>query len=248
MAQSAESTPAPAPKARELVVIKGIKNGLVFVLADDVALSDALSELEEKLQGSHQQLLSGPPTNVYVDRGERELSDEDEKAIRRLFATRGNLIVGGFDGPPRAAGFGRKEAYVYKGPLRSGQMIEHDGDVVLIGDVNPGAQIVSTGDIYVMGHLRGSAHAGAGGDRAAVVAAAYFEPLQVRIAGVIRRSPEAYPRAAEMEYAYLNGEQMAVEKMASLALHRASTRRNKDGGSDSGDFRQGRSGEDHFVG
>lgn len=244
MAKSAG--PASARKARELVIVKGLRNGLVFVLAENAPFVEVLSELGEKLQGALHDFLSGPPMNVYVDRGTRELTDEDERAIRKLFATHGNLIIGGFDGPP-SVGLGPKDPYVYKGTLRSGRVIEHDGDVVLIGDVNAGAQIVATGDVYVMGHLRGSAHAGAGGNRSAVVAAAYFEPLQVRIAGVVRRSPDGRPAAAEMEFAYLDGDQMAVEKMSFLALHRASMRGNKDGGSDCGDVREGRSRQDDVI-
>jgi septum site-determining protein MinC len=65
----------------------------------------------------------------------------------------------------------RKSLKVVNKTLRSGQRIEHDGDVLIIGDVNPDAYVIASGNIIVMGTLRGIAHAGARGDETAVVMA-----------------------------------------------------------------------------
>jgi len=62
--------------------------------------------------------------------------------------------------------------------------------VVILGDANPGSEIVATGDILVMGALRGMAHAGAEGDVSAIVAAFRLKPTQLRIAEIISRPPE----------------------------------------------------------
>ena len=80
--------------------------------------------------------------------------------------------------------------YLYRGTLRSGQVFRHAGPVIVVGDVNPGAQVVSASDIYVWGRLRGIIHAGAMGDENKVVGALDFEPIQVRIAGFIAMSPK----------------------------------------------------------
>lgn len=80
--------------------------------------------------------------------------------------------------------------YISKGTLRSGQSVRHAGTVVVLGDVNPGAQIISGGDVLVWGRLRGIIHAGAMGDERSIVAALDFEPLQLRIAGYIAITPE----------------------------------------------------------
>ncbi len=218
MSKAAKSVPFVG--LRELVTIKGIRSGLLFVLAEDAPFADVVKDLKQKLTGSHQHLLSGATVNVYIECGVRNLSREEQDMVREVFATHENLVLDGFDGPPPNREMNEKASYVFKGTLRSGQLIEHDGDVIIVGDVNPGAQIIASGDIFIMGHLRGFAHAGARGDVHAVVAAAYFEPLQVRIAEVVRRSPETYDRPAEMEFAYLEGEQMAVEKMAVFTYHR----------------------------
>jgi septum site-determining protein MinC len=75
--------------------------------------------------------------------------------------------------------------FVYRGNLRSGQVLRRSEDVVVLGDVNPGAEIVSDGNILIWGRLRGIAHAGAGGDRDKIVGALLMEPVQVRIADLV---------------------------------------------------------------
>ena len=81
--------------------------------------------------------------------------------------------------------------YIYRGTLRSGQVFRHAGTIMLIGDVNPGAEVISGGDIFVWGRLRGIVHAGAMGNERSVVCAIDFEPIQLRIAGYIAMSPKA---------------------------------------------------------
>ena len=73
----------------------------------------------------------------------------------------------------------------HRGTLRGGQALHNLGNVVVIGDVNPGAELVASGDIVVFGALRGVAHAGAQGDRSARVIALELVPTQLRIATVI---------------------------------------------------------------
>lgn len=80
--------------------------------------------------------------------------------------------------------------YIYRGNLRSGQAVRHAGAVVILGDVNPGAQVISGGDVLVWGRLRGTVHAGAIGDTRAIVAALDFEPVQMRIAQHIAMTPK----------------------------------------------------------
>jgi septum site-determining protein MinC len=76
-----------------------------------------------------------------------------------------------------------------RGALRSGRMVENTGHVVVIGDVNPGAEIIAGGDVIVWGKLRGLVHAGAYGDRSAVVCALELAPTQLRIAEFISVPP-----------------------------------------------------------
>ncbi len=81
------------------------------------------------------------------------------------------------------------EALLVKRTLRSGRTVRHNGDVVVFGDVNAGAEIIAAGDILVWGRLRGIAHAGAFGDERCVVGALDLAPTQLRIAGKIATAP-----------------------------------------------------------
>lgn len=78
-----------------------------------------------------------------------------------------------------------QQHFVYRGNLRSGQILERAEHILIVGDINPGAHVISDGDIYVWGHLRGIAHAGAGGAPNAIIAALELEPVQLRIGDVI---------------------------------------------------------------
>ncbi len=92
--------------------------------------------------------------------------------------------------PPPEISSPRANHFVHRGSLRSGQVLRKSESIVVIGDVNPGAQVVSGGDVMVWGRLRGIAHAGAEGNRRAVVAAIDFVPTQLRIANLTAIAPE----------------------------------------------------------
>jgi septum site-determining protein MinC len=85
---------------------------------------------------------------------------------------------------------GEKTALWVGRTLRSGTRIEFPGQVVVLGDVNPGAEVIADGSILVWGRVRGLVHAGANGDQAAVVCALEFSSPQVRIAGETAVPPE----------------------------------------------------------
>lgn len=81
------------------------------------------------------------------------------------------------------------EGLLVRRTLRSGQSLQHLGHVVVIGDVNPGAEIIAGGDVVVWGRVRGMIHAGALGDDGAIVCALDLRPTQLRIGGHIATSP-----------------------------------------------------------
>jgi septum site-determining protein MinC len=89
-------------------------------------------------------------------------------------------------------------ALLLRRTLRSGQRIEYSGDITIIGDVNPGAEIIAGGNIVVWGKLRGAVFAGASGNESAVVCALSLFPTQLRIGSHIARSPEARPPRVRM--------------------------------------------------
>ncbi|MBN2469343.1 MAG: septum site-determining protein MinC [Anaerolineae bacterium] len=98
-----------------------------------------------------------------------------------------------------------------KRTLRSGRTIRSDGHVVVIGDVNPGAEIVAGGDVIIWGRLRGMVHAGALGDEEATVCALDMTPVQLRIAGHIATSPKDQKRVPRPEIAMVRDNRIVVE-------------------------------------
>lgn len=83
-----------------------------------------------------------------------------------------------------------EETALIRRNLRSGQKCFAKGNIVILGDVNPGAEVIAGGNILVMGVLRGMAHAGAFGDEKAIIAAYRLSPTQLRIANHITRPPD----------------------------------------------------------
>jgi septum site-determining protein MinC len=102
------------------------------------------------------------------------------------------------------------EAVFLQRTLRSGQSVRHPGHVVVLGDVNPGAEIVAGGHVLVWGRLRGVVHAGAAGDASATVAALDLAPTQLRIAGQIAVSPQRRG-AVRPEVALIRDGQLVAE-------------------------------------
>jgi septum site-determining protein MinC len=103
-------------------------------------------------------------------------------------------------------------ALVVRRTLRSGQAIDHVGSVVVIGDVNPGAEIVAGRDIVVWGKLRGTVHAGAVDDETALVCALQFMPSQIRIGSFIACPPDRSRPPKTPEVARVQGGQIVVER------------------------------------
>lgn len=95
------------------------------------------------------------------------------------------------------------EPLYLKTTVRSGTDIRHPGTVVILGDVNPGGEIIADGDILIWGCLRGVAHAGAKGDRECRIMALRMEPTQLRIADVVARAPAIAPKEFAPEVAYV---------------------------------------------
>ena len=89
-----------------------------------------------------------------------------------------------------------KTGEFYKGTLRSGQVVECETSLIVLGDVNPGARIIAKGNIVVLGSLKGNAYAGAAGDETCFVAALDMDPVQIKIGSVIGRSADKGPLLA----------------------------------------------------
>lgn len=195
---------------RDILIRGTTRTGLVILLPDDLEFEPLCLRLREKLtQGGR--FFQGAEATVQVSN--RQFSAEEEAVLASLLEEADmtlRRVVRGIDPMaeaqaalrsaeqsrrsstlPAAALLAESEtALVVTRTLRSGQSVRHQGDVIVLGDVNPGAEVVASGHIVVMGALRGVAHAGCTGNTAALVAAAKLQPTQLRIAQVIGRAPD----------------------------------------------------------
>ena len=119
----------------------------------------------------------------------------------------------GHNGPEPA---GEEQAILVRRILRSGQSIRHDGHVIVMGDVNPGAEITAGGDVVVWGRLRGNVHAGCTGNDDAIVCALVLAPVLLRIGNHLARSPgredsESYEQSVVPEMAFVHNGQIVAE-------------------------------------
>jgi septum site-determining protein MinC len=214
--------PTSAREQRSDICIKGIRQGLLVTLGEE-EWSHLLSALEAHLDESSAFFRGG---RVALDVGDRDLTSDQVEEVRSMVArhqvelwalvstdpatqavARGaglvtELDLGGERGrSSRDTDDSTEKAILVRRTLRSGQSLRHPGHIVIIGDVNPGAEVVAGGDIVVWGRVRGLVHAGALEDESAVICALELAPTQLRIASHIARSPEERPAPAVPEKA-----------------------------------------------
>lgn len=176
----------------EAVLLKGIKDGIMIIFGEaeeDIIIEETLKKAEEvislftegsKIVFSGKELSEEGRVTLekkLLDIIENEVSIEyDTEEFKKFFE---NFIEEPED----------KSVFHY-GTVRSGQEIKSSGNLIVVGDVNPGALLAAEGNIFVMGILRGTVHAGCSGDKTAVICASKMQPTQIRIADIISRPPE----------------------------------------------------------
>lgn len=198
----------------QLTIIKGTRDGLTLFIDDLCSFQDALLDLSEKFSENHKKI-DGPVVEVTVQLGNRYLTDEEKTQLNNLICKDNNFSIKSFESNVvlREDAIAWKEESEIKSMnriVRSGQVLEVIGDLLLIGDVNPGGKVVSTGNIYIMGNLRGIAHAGSKGDRNAIIVASYMEPTQLRIADYISRAPDYESTGVYMECGLIDNKENKI--------------------------------------
>lgn len=192
----------------ETVRLKGIKDGIrVIVAAQDSDFGRITQEIVTRVgevkgffsSGTGRIVISGCQFgSVDRIRLEQAIMEIVPKGVVVEYEGEDNTLL------MQAASIGDKSV-LHFGTIRSGQRVRSLGNLVVIGDVNPGAELSAVGDIVVMGILRGIVHAGCEGDKNAVVCASKMAPTQIRIADIITRPPDgdvAESWVPEVAYVY----------------------------------------------
>ncbi|PKM66321.1 MAG: septum site-determining protein MinC [Firmicutes bacterium HGW-Firmicutes-2] len=108
--------------------------------------------------------------------------------------------------------FPKEVAVFHQGTLRSGQELNMDTGIVILGDINPGAKVTAKGNIVVLGSLKGYAHAGCDGERQACVIALNMQPTQIRIGDVIARSPDKFEESRTVaQIAFIEDDRIVID-------------------------------------
>jgi septum site-determining protein MinC len=215
-------------------VIKGTKEGLAITLGDG-PLDDVLHEMETCLSSRASFFLGGRVALMVHDRplnaGQLQaIGAIIQRAGMSLWAVEGShpttnvaagelgletsLSVRAPRDAPSAEPLSHRDlpGIVVRHTLRAGQEVKYGGHVTIVGDVNPGAEVVAGGDLIVWGKLRGKVCAGALGDDGAIVCALQLAPSQIRIGSHIAQPPDRArtPRIPEM--ASVQEESIVVER------------------------------------
>ena len=204
-----------------------------LVLRDGLDQPRPLAQLQSQLADARLQQQLPPPGPVALDCGTwtigvQELKAmvqalaEQELALQRLLCsdphTRVAAAALGFawDVPQERQDSARSHAglRIHQGTLRAGDVLEAEASVLVLGDVNPGAQVIAGGHVLVWGTLRGVAHAGKNGDTKARIVALQLRPLQLRIADCIARGPDELPLAGLAEQAEIEAGVIAINPAA----------------------------------
>lgn len=213
------------------VIIKGNKYGIVVLLDDKLGFNDLKKKIRDKFRESSKFF---DKAQMAISFEGREISNEQQREILNIIAEETQLhVVCVVDNDEKTEEIFKKTldeklmelsnttGQFYKGNLRSGQVLESETSIIVIGDVNPGARIVSKGNIIVLGALRGTVFAGASGNKKSFVVALDMNPGQIRIAETIARSPDNPVKdvVKEPKVAFLEEDNIYIEPLSKEVLN-----------------------------
>lgn len=194
---------------KDTVIFKGTKSGLMLVLDPDTAYEELKKDVAAKFKASSAFLGEAQKAisfrgKVLTDEQKLEMIDiihqncmlnivcimEEDERLERAF--RKSMET-------KAVQQDYSTGQFFKGNLRSGQVLDVETSIIIIGDVKAGAKVVSKGNVIILGALRGNVYAGSAGNHDAFVVALDMEPMQIRIADTIARAPDKPKKKQQKE-------------------------------------------------
>lgn len=193
------------------------KDEIVIKLKEDAKQEEIVAQLKKKLP-ELKKLYKDEKTPIRVTG--KVLKNKEIDEIQLLIKSKIDVEID-FD-MPKTLGlhsirktFDREiatsETKFHKGSLRSGQKLETEGSIVILGDVNSGAEVIASDNIVVLGALRGLAHAGAKGNKQAIVAAGLFNAVQIRIANIVKEINQDEEPMHKQAYISVANDKIVIE-------------------------------------
>lgn len=193
------------------------KDEIIIKIAEDAEQREIIYDLRKKLP-ELKKLYKDEKTPIKVTGKVMKNKEIDE--IQNLIKGQIDVEID-FDMPKTLGLSGIKKAFdreiatsetkFHRGSLRSGQRLETEGSIVVIGDVNSGAEVVASDNIIVLGNLRGLAHAGAKGNKQAIIAAGLLDTVQIRISNIVREIDRDEEPMHKQAYVYVHDNKIIIE-------------------------------------
>ena len=190
---------------------------VVIKIDDNAKQEDVIEELDKKMKDL-KKMYQDEKTPIRVTG--KILTNKELEEIREIIKSKIDVEIK-FDTPTTLGlhsitrsykkDVGTSETTFHKGSLRSGQRLEVEGSLVIIGDVNAGAEVIAADNIAVIGTLRGLAHAGAKGNKEAIIVASTLDAVQIRISNIVKEFDMNEEYVYDNAYIYADGDQIVIE-------------------------------------
>ena len=208
---------------RSQVKVNLTNENLIIKLNEEASQKEIAESLKKKIT-ELKKLYKDSKTPILVTG--KVLKESEKIEIKNIILEKIDVKVS-FDVPQELGLHGIKKSFsqeiessqtkFHRGAIRSGQRIEYEGSIVVLGDVNGGAEVIAGDNVVVLGVLRGLAHAGARGNKKAIIAAASIDCKQIRIADIIKEMEDEKDEdgniiASERKtYAYVEEDKLILE-------------------------------------
>ncbi len=192
------------------------KNEILLKISDDLEQEKIITLLNKKMP-ELKKFYKDEKTPIRVTG--KVLKNKEIDEIKNII--KNNIDVDIFFDTPKTLGLSSiiktfnkeiavSETTFHRGSLRSGQRIETEGSIVILGDVNSGAEVIASDNIVVLGTLRGLAHAGAKGNKEAIIAAGAVDTVQLRIANIIKEINRDEEPLHRETYIYIKDDKIEI--------------------------------------
>lgn len=198
---------------QKIVTLKGTKEGFQLLVDQAASYQMILEEISKLIEPLKKEATAKKPLELTIKTGNRLFTESEKEEIIHLIEDKSHLKVKAIESEvvtvqKALEWHNRVSTKLQVSTVRSGQIIEAEGDLLLVGSVHPGGTVKATGSIFILGDLRGIAHAGVNGKESSVVIANLSYNAQVRIVDhvhVIEQSEGSETNiSAKFEVVYLD--------------------------------------------
>lgn len=224
---------------RDYVVLKGKKDRLVAQLDNEIDFEKLVESFIVKIKQAESFIGNSKIAIEFVN---RELTEEEENRLLTIIKQETEIniafvysddlvfselpILENMKDDESEDGLEQEKTKFYRGTLRSGQVLEFDGNVVILGDINSGAIVKASGNVLALGYINGTVHSGNDENMDTFIGAFSLNPLQIKIGDIIAKNPSEnsldtvrIKKSNDFEVAYIKKNTIVIEKFSKTTLN-----------------------------